>query len=289
MLVAEIKQRLSHLSKAERRIAEIVLKQPEDVVHMTTAELARQAQVSDPMVSRFSRSMDCKSFPELKLKLAQDIASKTTYISRSVSSDDKPHGFANKLIDANIAALEYLRAQLDYHALEKAIDLLCEVDHIEIYGMGGCASIAADAQNRLFRLGKPTIAYEDTIKQRMAAAAATPKTAVIALSFTGRTKDMIEAAQLAAEAGGRVLAITSLGSPLANLSEIALTSSADLEDTTLYVPMATRVAVLTVIDMLVTGVALRSGPEIGNRLQKIKYSIEPTKVARANPKLTSER
>lgn len=280
MLLNRLQQSINNFSKAERRIAEVILKDPAAVVHMTTAELARAADVSDPMVSRLCRSAGCRSFPDLKVQLASAMASGNSYISSTVSAGDNSEEIAQKIIGANMNGLEYLRNGLELDAIDKAIEIIRNAKRIEIFGMGGCASIAADAQNRFFRSGIPTVCYEDTLKQRMAAASATKGTAVLIITFTGRTKDMIETAEIVKRAGGDLIAITATDSPIAKLADVAISSASELEDTTIYVPMVTRIVILTIIDILTTGLALQMGPDIENRLQLIKHSLDLTKVAK---------
>ncbi len=280
MILNRLQQSLNNLSKAERRIAEAILKDPATVVHMTTAELARAADVSDPMVSRLCRTVGCRSFPDLKVQLASSMASGNSYISSTVSAGDSSEEIAHKIIGANMNGLEYLRSGLDLQAIDKAIEIIRDAKRIEIFGMGGCASIAADAQNRFFRSGIPTVCYEDTLKQRMAAASATEGTAVLIITFTGRTKDMIETAEIVKRAGGDLIAITATDSPIAKLADVAISSASELEDTTIYVPMVTRIVILTIIDILTTGLALQMGPDIETRLQLIKHSLDLTKVAK---------
>ena len=280
MILNRLQQSLSNLSKAERRIAEAILREPAAVVHMTTAELARAADVSDPMVSRLCRTIGCRSFPDLKVQLASTMASGNSYISSTVSAGDSSEDIAQKIIGANMNGLEYLRNGLDLKAIDKAIEIIRDAKRIEIFGMGGCASIAADAQNRFFRSGIPTVCYEDTLKQRMAAASATAGTAVLIITFTGRTKDMIETAEIVKRAGGDLIAITATDSPIAKLADVAISSASELEDTTIYVPMVTRIVILTIIDILTTGLALQMGPDIETRLQLIKHSLDLTKVAK---------
>ncbi len=277
MILSRLRHELNKLSKSERRIAEVILANPEAVVHATTAEIARQAQVSDPMISRLCRSMGCKGFPEFKVQLAQNLARNPSYVTRSVDIDDDTEAYVNKLISANLGALEYLHKELDLRIIDKAVDALDQCKRIEIFGMGGCSSIAQDAQHKLFRLGTPTIAYEDNLKQRMAAAAADNDSLILFISFTGRTRATVETAQTAKASGATVIAITDPSSPLAAVCDIVITSGSELEDTTIYVPMTTRIMILTIIDILATGLALKRSPEVDERLKKIKESLDDTK------------
>ncbi len=278
-ILNHLKANLGSLSRAESHIAEVILADPEATVNFTTAELARLAKVSDPMISRFCRSIGCSSFPHFKVQLAKSLATKTTFISEAVSAGDTASSYIEKRINANQAALEYLRSKLQPQVIEQAVEVLRHSKRIEIFGMGGAAAIAKDAQHKLFRLGIPTVAYEDHLMQRMAAAAANQDTTILLFSFTGRTQTTIDVARIAKNSQAALIAITNPLSPLAKLADITITSGDELEDTTIYVPMTTRIIILTIIDILATGLALALAPEINQQLQKIKHSLDGTKVA----------
>lgn len=273
-----LKARAASLSKAEYRIAETILADPEAVTTIATAELARRSKVSDPMISRFCRSLGCASFPAFKVELAKSLAAKTSFISEAVSPEDDVGRYIEKRINANQAALEYLRGVIDSATIARAVETLAGSQRIELFGMGGSAAIARDAQHKLFRLGIPTLVYEDMLMQRMAAAAAGPGTTVLLFSFTGRTRAMIEIAEIVNHSGATLIAITSPDSPLAQLADICINSGNELEDTTIYVPMTIRILILTIIDILATGVALAQGPKVEQTLLKIKHSLEATRV-----------
>ena len=277
-IISQLKQTLPTLSKAEFRIAQVILSTPEAMVNITTADLARQAEVSDPMISRFCRTLGCSSFPDFKVQLAKSLVNHVSFISEAVSPGDSAASYIEKRISANQAALEYIRGKLKPDVIEKAVTTLNNSKQINIFGMGGAAAIAKDAQHKLFRLGIPTVAYEDHLMQRMAAAAADKDTTILMFSFTGRTQSMIEVAKIAKASNAKLIAITSPKSPLAKLADITITSGDELEDTTIYVPMTTRIIILTIIDILATGLALKKGTDIDEHLQKIKHSLDSTKV-----------
>lgn len=259
-------------------MAETILADPEAALHSTTAELAGRAGVSNPMISRLSVSLGCDSFPDLKVKLARSLASTAPLLTEAVTSGDSTPTYMGKRIAANLSALEFLRRELDPTAVEEAVRKLARAGDIAIFGMGGSAPIAQDAHHKLFRLGKPIACYSDNLMQRMAAAAAGKNTAVLVVSFTGRTRSLLDAVEIAKASGATIIGISAPHSPLAQLADLNLTSGAELEDTTTYVPMSTRIVILTIIDILVTGLALEMGPAVDKQLLRIKNSLEGTKL-----------
>ena len=277
-ILSQLKSARPGLSKAETRIAEAVLADPEAMLNIATADLARLAEVSDPMVSRFCKTLGCQSFPDFKVKLAQALANRNAFIAEDVAPGDDVATCIEKRINANQAALEYIRHKIDPQAVSAAVEVLGTARQIEIFGNGGSAAVARDAQHKLFRLGIPTVAYEDHLMQRMVAAGADAATVIIAISFSGRTKSVIAAARIAKHNGAKLIAITNPDSALGKLADITITSGDELEDTTIYVPMTTRIVTLTIIDILTTGLALSMGEDIDRRLQQIKDSLEGSRV-----------
>lgn len=277
-ILNKLQRTLPSLSKAETRIAQVILENPEAVINTTTADLASRATVSDPMISRFCRTLGCSSFPDFKVQVAKSLAAKESYISEAVSADDNAASYIEKRISANQAALEFIRGKLNAELIEEAVAALKASKRIEIFGMGGSAAIAQDAQHKLFRLGIPTIAYSDHLMQNMAAAGADQNTVILFISFTGRTQTSIETARIARANKATIIAITHPGSPLAELADICITSGDELEDTTIYVPMTTRIIILTIIDILTTGLALAMGSEAEGKLKLTKESLDNTKL-----------
>ncbi|STT04669.1 phosphogluconate repressor HexR, RpiR family [Klebsiella pneumoniae] len=70
-MLEKIQSRLEHLSKSERKVAEVILATPEQAIHSSIAALALEAGVSEPTVNRFCRSLETRGFPDFKLHLAR--------------------------------------------------------------------------------------------------------------------------------------------------------------------------------------------------------------------------
>ena len=91
-----------------------------------------------------------------------------------------------------------LREQIDVMAIERAVDVLLHARRLEIYGCGVSGCVAIDAQQRFFRLGIPVVVHRDTHLQAMSSALLSPGDCVMMISQTGRTRDLIDSARVAA-------------------------------------------------------------------------------------------
>jgi RpiR family carbohydrate utilization transcriptional regulator len=269
-----IRVRADTLSPAERKVARAVLEDPEAAMQSSTAVLARKAGVSDPTVNRFCLSLGCAGFPELKLRLAQSLARGVPFVNRHVAAGDTLETYSGKIFDATTAALSRARDRIDMIELERAVDVLAAAARIAFFGVGGSGAVAVDAQHKFVRLDVPSIAQSDVVMQRMQAAGMDAGDVVVLISNTGCTIPVIENARLAASRGAKLVALTAAGSPLARICDVVIAID-PVEDADIYIPMASRIVHLVVLDVLATGVILGRGPGFQERLARIKESLRP--------------
>ncbi len=271
-LLEQIQSRLDDLNKAERKVAEVILHDPQQATRFSIAALAQAAGVSEPTVNRFCRSFGANGYPELKMQLAQSLASGAAYVSRAVSADDGPEAFTRKIFGSTIASLDSACQSLDPQHVSRAVDLLIQARQIHFFGLGASASVALDAQHKFFRFNLAVSAHSDVLMQRMIASVAHTGDLFVIISYTGRTRELVEVARLARENGASVLGLTAADSPLARASTLSLDIPLP-EDTDIYMPMTSRIIQLTVLDVLATGVTLRRGVDFQPHLRRIKESL----------------
>jgi RpiR family carbohydrate utilization transcriptional regulator len=275
-IVQEISNELDSLNRSERKVAEVILADPQAATRSSIAVLARAAQVSEPTVNRFCKRFNTAGFPDFKLHLAQALASGVPYVNRNVEPDDDAESYTNKIIDATIAALVQAKKNIDPQTINLAVDQLIQAKQIMFYGLGASGPVATDAQHKFFRFNIPVTAYDDILMQRMSAAAASTGDVIVVISYTGRTKDLVDVAEIGRQSGATVIGITAPNSPLADHCSIVVDVDAP-EDTDVYMPMTSRIMHLTVIDILATGVTLRRGPDFLKHLKAIKDSLKDTR------------
>ncbi|EMB6252557.1 TPA: MurR/RpiR family transcriptional regulator [Serratia marcescens] len=272
----KIQSHLELLSKSERKVAEVILASPQTAIHSSIATLARMADVSEPTVNRFCRRLDTKGFPDFKLHLAQSLANGTPYVNRNVEEDDSVDAYTSKIFESVMASLDTVKANLDIAAINRAVDLLTQAKKISFFGLGASAAVAHDAMNKFFRFNIPVIYFDDIVMQRMSCMNSGEGDVVVLISHTGRTKNLVEMAHLARENDATVLAITSRDTPLAQAATLALLLDVP-EDTDVYMPMVSRIAQLTLIDVLATGFTLRRGAKFRDNLKRVKEALKESR------------
>ncbi|WP_115718794.1 MurR/RpiR family transcriptional regulator [Gallaecimonas mangrovi] len=279
----KIAKSLTALSKSERKVAEVILANPQSAIHSSIASLAKAADVSEPTVNRFCRRLDTKGFPDFKLHLAQSLANGTPYVNRHVEEDDGPDAYTAKIFESAMASLDTARRSLDTAAINRAVDLLTQAKKISFFGLGASAAVAHDALNKFLRFNVPVIYSDDVLVQRMSCMNSSTDDVVVLLSHTGRTKSLVELARIARDNDATVIAVTSKDSPLAREANFAIGMEVP-EDTDVYMPMASRLASLTVIDILATGFVLRRGPRFRENLRRVKDVLRDSRLEKEEDK-----
>ena len=275
-MLDRIKASLPSLAPAEQRVGKLVLADPRAFANLPVTELADRAHVSKPTVVRFCRSMGYDGLSDFKLKLAGSVSEGVPFIHRSVDADDKTSDVAVKVIDNTVAAFLKYRNDASSFALEHAAQALADTHksgrRIEFYGVGNSGIVAQDAQHKFFRLGLNTIAYSDGHMQVMSASMLQPGDCAVIISNSGRTRDLMDACDIAKKRGATTIVITASGSPLASSGHIHLTADHP-EGYDKYSPMVSRLLHLLIIDILATTVALRIGEELQPVLREMKNNL----------------
>ena len=268
-MLDRIRASLPSLAPAEQRVGKLVLSDPRTFANLPVSELADRAHVSKPTVVRVCRSVGYDGLTDFKLKLAGSVSEGVPFIHRSVDSDDKTNDIMVKVIDNTVAAFLKYRNDASTVAIDKAVAALVQAYHdsrrIEFFGVGNSGFVAQDAQHKFFRMGIHTIAYSDGHMQVMSASILKPGDCVVVVSNSGRTRDLMDAVDIARKNGATTIVITASGSPLASAGHIHLAADHP-EGYDRYSPMVSRLLHLMIIDILATCVALRIG---GDTLQPL--------------------
>ncbi|SAK50123.1 bifunctional glucokinase/RpiR family transcriptional regulator [Caballeronia hypogeia] len=261
-----IRQMRDALTPAERRVADLALNHPRSIINDPIIDIARKADVSQPTVIRFCRSLGCQGLSDFKLKLATGLTGTIPVSHSQVHLGDTATDFGAKVLDNTVSAILQLREHLNFENVERAIDILNGARRIEFYGLGNSNIVAQDAHYKFFRFGIPTIAYGDLYMQAASAALLGKGDVIVAVSKSGRAPELLRVLEVAMQQGATVIAITSSNTPLAKRATVALeTDHIEIRESQLS--MISRILHLLIIDILAVGVAIRrAAPKPGAKL-----------------------
>lgn len=279
-ILAEIAAAIPSLRKSEVKVAEYVLSSPQQVMHMRIVDLAQEAQVSEPTIVRFCRGIGCNSFQEFKVRIAQEMAIANNIGQFAIADDDSIEELCSKIADTTIQRLHQVKSQLRAAQVGNAANAISRATRVEFYGYGASGAVATDAQHKFFRLHVATAAYSDPHMQAMSAVTLGPDDVVVAISQSGRTKDLLHSIALAQHHGAQVVSLAPANTAVSIAADLPIHVNIE-EDTDQFTPMTSRIAHLMVIDMLAVAVTQRRGPEFARHLNAIKRSIKSLRLENA--------
>ena len=265
------------LSKSEKKIALEVLNNPSKVINQSISSLALQSGVSLPTVNRFCKKLGFSGYPAFKIQIAQETTNTNSMLLDRFNVDKDTPEIVKRVMSDIQSTVVSVGQNLNPSAIDKATNMLATAKSITFFGLGGSGPVALDAQHKFFRFGIPVVAHIDYINQRMIASMMREEDILVLISFTGRTAEIVQTAKVAKKNNVQTIALTSKNSPLAKLSNVVLHIDAPLENN-LHIPMTSRLAHLAIIDILSATVQARFGTNIDVSKDEVIRNIEKTRV-----------
>jgi len=244
------------LAPTAARIADFMLANAADVVHMSVTEVAERADASEGSVVGLCQQLGARGFQQVKIAIARDLVQPVQLIHEDLTQTDDITTVIEKVFHSGLQALQDTLKVLDTAAMSRSAKAILKARRVEVYGIGSAASIAEDANYRLLRIGIESKVIVDSHIQAISAALTGPDVAVVTVSHSGSTHETVTATRLAKEAGATTICITNYGrSPLLAHADIVLHTMAR-ETQFRTEAMTSRIAQLAILDALIACLAL---------------------------------
>jgi DNA-binding MurR/RpiR family transcriptional regulator len=248
---------------AQQAVAGLVLEDAAAVASMTILELAERCGVSTGTITRFCRALGLNGYAPLRIALAADSGRATpgtwaANIGTDVAEGDDLRQVAD-VISGNIAhVVTEALANLALADVERAAALLTEAFRVVVYGVAGSGAAASEFQQRLYRIDVPAWSHSDAHVALTGAALMGPGDVVVAVSHSGRTREVCDVVSEAKSQRATAIAITNdLESPLARRADLVLATGVRQVGFRTETILA-RHAQLAVLDLLYIAVAQRT-------------------------------
>jgi RpiR family carbohydrate utilization transcriptional regulator len=271
-----VRAALPDLRKSDAKVARLVLEQPASILDATVATLSRRAGVSQPTVIRFCTAVGFDGFQDFKLRLAQSLALGRSATHSVISASDSLGGVSDKIFEYTLSSLDWARRHLDRDALRQAVEILAAARSIEFFGYGASGIVARDAEQKFPLFGVPCRFQPDFHQQVMAASMMKQGDVALVISNTGRTRQIVEVAEIAGRNRAKVIGLVGAEGPVSAACDVTLLVET-LDNTSVYTPTTSRIAALVMIDILSTAVALRRDDSHSRRLQEMKRQLNASR------------
>lgn len=263
------------LSPAEKNVAAYVSSHPEKIIEMTTKQLSESCGVSEAAIIRFCKRIGINSFKGLKIEIAKEINQSSDFFQQApFSQDDRLDQVYEKVRDRSINALMNTGKIISMEQLDEAAELIHKSKRIYLYGAGGSAVVAMDASYKFLRINLPVYTSLEIHMQMTMAANMEPGDVLLAVSTSGKTKEVISLLAEAKENGAKTILLTQHGhSQAQKLADLVLATS-DEETNVRIGTMSARIAQLAVIDTLFLAVCMKKGSDVYERIIDTHQSVQ---------------
>lgn len=252
-------QKYDGLSRAERRVADVVLARRASLIDCTIADLARESGVSQPTVVRFCNSIGFSGIKELK-RAAVSVPAPAGSAGERVELDEVDSGekLISFVLDRMQDALRETYETFDRERLAAALDLLEDARFLRVVGTGGSAIAARHAQHYFRRLGIPCSTFSVYEPEEVAMERYDHGDVVLAFSLSGNTPLVVDIVADAKRKGASVICVTSWGeNRLRELADVSLQTPFCGEGAIYGHRALERTAQLAAVNLLYAGLALR--------------------------------
>ncbi|UOQ49289.1 MurR/RpiR family transcriptional regulator [Gracilibacillus caseinilyticus] len=269
----QVRRNYPKFSVTERKIADYILKNPNQIIHSSINQLAEDLHVADSTVFRFCKRIGYKGYQAMKIALASEVVSSLQDIHEKVDQGDSVETVASKVFRSNMNALEETLQIIDEEEIRKAVKSLTTARFVHFFGTGGSNVVAIDAYHKFVRTGIAVQAVSDTHMQLMAASQLEKGDCAILISHSGSSKDIIHILNVLKEKNVTTIAITNFAkSTLSAAADIALYTSS-VETDFRAEAFSSRIAQLSLLDLLYVNVLMEKGEEGQEAIRNMREAM----------------
>lgn len=275
-LLEKIIKMAPSLPRAQRTIAEALIEQPEAIERMTLAEISRESGTSEASVIRFCRELGYSGYTALKEDFILENHNESASLI-SIDRQDSMIEILNKLYKNNLEVLSETLA-INENQYEKALLALLKAKSIHFFAVGDAYMAANLSYMKFKRIGVNCSAEQDIMLQMIAASNLTKHDVAIAVSYEGRSKNVVDAMKIAKQRGATTISITRRHkSPLLDYTDIRLLVSA--KDLTFGRDKITRrIADQFILEALYLGYESRMDNRAKEKIKYTQLAIENNKI-----------
>jgi len=272
--LAKVRSAYTSLSSAERRVADLLLSRPLEVIHFPIDELAKKSNVAKATVVRFCQSVGYKGYRELKISLAQDSVPVVSYIQQDILPNDSSPTIIKKVLQANIEALYETMKIISTTEVERAVKAILNAKRIGFYGVGSSFPIANEAYQRFIRIGLNCLHSTDPHVQINLALSFSKNDVAVGISHSGCSLETVRCLDIARKNKATTICITNYSrSPITRVSDIKLITS--FKDLGFPIEkMGARIAQLAIVEALAVNVAVRIPRKASQYIEKLRATLK---------------
>lgn len=246
------------LRPSEKRAADFVLENLEELRLLPLDQLAKKAGVSQPTVMRMIKALGYSGYKEFRYAVVEKLAQREpggglrAMYGYSLTGRERTEEIPEKIVATTGRMAGEMLKNISPKIFSQVIDALNRARRIDIYSVENSNVTAQDLLTKLLYLGMDCRHHADSYLQGICAGSLAPGDAAIGISYSGNSRDTVDAVRAAREAGAVTIVIT-------NFRDSLITRYADLllctsQDQVFYGDaIFSRTTQIMIVDMIYMG------------------------------------
>lgn len=272
-LLNMIRQKMSDMSKGQKKIAGYILENYEKAAFLTAMQLGKQAGVSESTVVRFAFILGFSGYPTFQKKLEEVVKEKLYSIERiQIAGGNMPQKMVlDNVMNADADKIKLTLEGIDREAFELAVDAILEAEHVYIVGIRNCVPLATflSYYTSMVRKNVFLVQASSTNELFEQILHITDKDVLIGISFPRYSMRTLKAMEFANNRNAHVIAITdSTHSPMNMYSSCNLFARSDMASIA-----ESLVAPMSLINALIVALCLRRSEDVIRNLEMLENVI----------------
>lgn len=279
-IIDELKTPSFKVTKSDKILMKYIKENIEYVSYMPISQIAKESNIGEATITRFSKKMGFSSLQDFKVTLAQEISinnKSKTIINSNIENDEPAIDTAKKLLSSNITTLEKTVDLINNQDIHNCANMIINARRIYFVGIGYSGIIAQDSNYKFMRIGLNCMSFDSSHTMIMMASIMEAEDLLIAISHTGETDAIIKTVELAKQNNVNIISITqNQESKLKDRSDINLAYVS--EETILETgSISSKLAQIFLLDLIYTQVVKEKSSEAIDRKIKTTDAIKSLK------------
>lgn len=279
-IIDELKTPSFKVTKSDKILMKYIKENIEYVSYMPISQIAKESNIGEATITRFSKKMGFSSLQDFKVTLAQEISisnKSKTIINSNIENDEPAIDTAKKLLSSNITTLEKTVDLINNQDIHNCANMIINARRIYFVGIGYSGIIAQDSNYKFMRIGLNCMSFDSSHTMIMMASIMEAEDLLIAISHTGETDAIIKTVELAKQNNVNIISITqNQESKLKDRSDInlAYVSEESILETG---SISSKLAQIFLLDLMYTQVVKEKSSEAIDRKIKTTNAIKSLK------------
>jgi DNA-binding MurR/RpiR family transcriptional regulator len=277
-LIVKIQAVYDNLKTAEKKVADLLLNNPQYFSTATIVEASTKACCSEATFTRLSKRLGFKGYPELKSALMEITDDDRIVPYENILDEDSCDTAVAKVFEAAIQSLRDTLNILDINKYKAVVNALSKANKVMLCGSGDAFAVALSGYQKFIRIGFNATVSADIDVELIIASGLKKNDVVIAISHSGKTKSVVDIVKIAKNNGAKIISITNFPvSPLAKNSDIVLLTAAFSEHADGEI-MAKRITELCILESIFVNVLLDNKTKLSTNVKKSNDALELNKL-----------